>query len=92
MPVLGNIREIRKIAERPGDLHGFLGLEPAKKPVEFPAGFGVGFMFEGGAEAADGLDRFKGLNAFLIADRFAEKRGQEGECPRGAAPPFPEGR
>jgi hypothetical protein len=34
-------------------------------------------MFEGGAEAADGLNRFKGLNAFLLADRFAEKRSQE---------------
>ncbi len=77
MPVLGDICQMGKIAECAGDLHGFLGLEPAKKPVELPAGFVVGFMFEGRAQAADGLDRFEGLDAFLFADRFAEKRRQK---------------
>jgi hypothetical protein len=68
---------MRKIAECAGYQDGFLGFKPAEEAVEFLAGFGIGFKFEGSAEASDGLDRFKGANAFLFADRFPKQVSKE---------------
>ena len=77
MAILGDIREMGEVAESTGNLDGFVRSQLAEEQIEFAAGSRVCLMFEGGAEAADPLDRFEGLNAFLIADRVTQKRGEE---------------
>lgn len=73
MPVLGDIYEIRKVAEYPNDRDRPVHRQSPEQSVERMSGLAVGIALEGDAQAPDFLDEFEGLHAYLLPDGFSKK-------------------
>ena len=76
MTVFGDVRQMRKIAERPHDAHGLLGAQRAQLLVERLRGAAVVFAAKPHGVLADRLDHVEDLVAFLLAHHVAEQPSQ----------------
>jgi hypothetical protein len=77
VPVLGDIRQVREIAERANHQHGLFARKRPQQGIKRAAGLFIGVPFEGDAEAADLLDPLENLIAFLFADGRAENLSEQ---------------
>ena len=77
VPVFGDIRQVREIAERADDQNGFFARQGAQQGVKRAAGLDIGVPLECDAEAADFLDPLENLVAFLFADRRSENLSEQ---------------
>ena len=74
--VLGDVGEVREIAEGPDDGDGLVGVEAEQDLLELAPRTLVDLAMETGGDAPDGLDQIVDRVAFLIAQRIAEHPAQ----------------
>jgi hypothetical protein len=74
--VFRDVREMRKIAERPHDAHGLLGAQRAQLLVERLRGAAVVFAAKAHCCLTDRLDHVEHFVAFLLAHDIAEQASQ----------------
>ena len=72
VPVLGDVGEVREVAEGADHAHRAVARKAGEQPVEGAAGGGVALQPVGDRELADPLDQVERLLAFLLADHVAE--------------------
>ena len=77
MQILGDIGEMREIAEGADDGQRLGGRERAQQRVELLIGLHVAIAADGDGQAADGLDPLEGGDALLIAHRVAEQTAEQ---------------
>ena len=76
MAVFGDVRQMRKIAERPHDAHGLLGAQRAQFLFERLRGAAVVFAAKPHSGLTDRLDYLEYRVAFLLAHHVAEQPSQ----------------
>ncbi len=93
MLVLGDIGEVREIAERPHHEIGLFAREGVEDFVEFAPGIRILFPMLADRQQANALDEIEDRIAFLIADDIAQQAAEQADvleqgsvlvvCPRG---------
>ena len=77
MAVLGDVGEVREVAERADDVHRTVAAQAREQPVEIAAGAGVALQPIGDGELADLLDPLERRFAFLLAQHVSEDAAEE---------------
>ena len=90
--VLGDVGEVREVAERPHHDHRVLGTQPVEDVLEFGAGRRVVVAAEGDRAATDALDGLERCPRLPARARCRRAGGRAGGCPRGAGAPCRRGR
>ena len=76
VPVLGDVGQVREVAEGPDHTHRLVGRQVLQQPVEHPPGAGILLQPVGHRQFAHALDQLEGVLAFLLADDLAEDPAQ----------------
>ena len=77
--VLGNVGQVRKVAERTDHADRLVVAQVLQQPVQRLAGAGVVLQPEGHRQLAHLLDQRKGGGAFLLADHLAQQPAEQAD-------------
>ena len=75
--VLGDVGEVREIAEGADHAHRLVARQVLQQPVEHAPGRGVALQAVGHRELAHALDQLERLVPFLLADHVAQDAAQQ---------------
>ena len=79
MLILGDVRQVREIAEGPDDGEGLIGVEAVENRPQLTPRRGLVVAVETDRGLANLLDQFEHLFAFLLADGVAEDPAEQAD-------------
>jgi hypothetical protein len=77
--VLGDVGEVREVAEGAHHDHGVVGAEPVEDGLQLGPRLGVVVAVEGDRAATDALDEVEGVRALLLAHGVAEQAAEQAD-------------
>jgi len=75
--ILGDVGEVREIAESAYDQHGLAGRHAVEDTLQLPPGWSIVIPMEADRSLPDALHKVENVIAFLVADGVAENSSEQ---------------
>ena len=79
VPVFGDVREVREVAERPDHIHRLVGGQVLQEAVERAPGLRIALQAKADRQLPNPLDELESLLALLLADHIAEDAAEQAD-------------